>query len=43
MPSAAADDFEKLMALQQGLDATLAQTSDLEDEWLELSDRLGLD
>lgn len=31
------------MALQQELDATLAQTSDLEDEWLELSDRLGLD
>ena len=43
MASAPADDFEKLMALQQELDATLAQTSDLEDEWLELSDRLGLD
>ena len=43
MASAPADDFEKLMALQQELDATLAQTSNLEDEWLELSDRLGLD
>lgn len=43
MANAPADDFEKLMALQQELDATLAQTSDLEDEWLELSDRLGLD
>ena len=43
MASAPADDFEKLMALQQELDTTLAQTSDLEDEWLELSDRLGLD
>ena len=43
MASAPANDFEKLMALQQELDATLAQTSDLEDEWLELSDRLGLD
>ena len=43
MAGAPADDFEKLMALQQELDATLAQTSDLEDKWLELSDRLGID
>ena len=43
MAAAPADDYERLMSLQAELDQTLAQISDLEDEWLELSDRLGID
>ncbi len=43
MSAAPSDDFEALMGLQGELDETLRQISDLEDEWLELSDRLGIE
>ena len=43
MKDAPSDDFQALMDLQAQLDATLSEISGLEDEWLELSDRLGID
>lgn len=38
-----ASDYAALMAAQETLDACLAEREALEDEWLELSERLGLD
>ena len=43
MASVDASDYAALMAAQEALDACLAEREALEDEWLELADRLGLD
>lgn len=43
MGSADASDYAALMAAQEALDACLAERASLEDEWLELAERLGID
>ena len=43
MAAVDASDYAALMAAQEALDACLAEREALEDEWLELSERLGLD
>ena len=42
MAAANPSDFAALTALQEQLDAALAEQAALEDEWLELSERLGI-
>jgi hypothetical protein len=42
MAAANPSDFAALTALQGQLDAALAEQAALEDEWLELSERLGI-
>lgn len=43
MASVAPTDYEKLMSLQEELAQAEQEISDLEDEWLELSDTLGIE
>ena len=43
MAAVDASDYAALMAAQEALDACLAEREALEDEWLELSDRLGIE
>jgi len=43
MAAADPSDYEKLMSLQEELAQTEQEISDLEDEWLELSDTLGIE
>ena len=43
MAAVDASDYATLMAAQEALDACLAEREDLEDEWLELSERLGIE
>ena len=43
MGSVDASDYAALMAAQEALDVCLAERAALEDEWLELAERLGLD
>ena len=43
MAAVDASDYAALMAAQQALDACLAEREGLEDEWLELSERLGIE
>ena len=43
MGSVDASDYAALMAAQEALDACLAERAALEDEWLELAERLGID
>ena len=43
MAAVDASDYAALMAAQAALDACLAERSSLEDEWLELAERLGID
>ncbi len=43
MAKADPSDFEKLLELQNELDSCLNEISELEDEWLELSETLGID
>ena len=43
MAAVDASDYAALMAAQEALDACLAGREALEDEWLELSDRLGIE
>ena len=43
MAAADASDYAALMAAQEALDACLAERGELEDEWLELSERLGIE
>ncbi len=42
MAALPASDYEALMDAQGRLDAALAEIGALEDEWLELSERLGI-
>ena len=43
MGSVDASDYAALMAAQEALDVCLAERAALEDEWLELAERLGID
>lgn len=43
MAAVDASDYAALMAAQEALDACLAEREALEDEWLELSERLGIE
>ncbi len=43
MATVDASDYAALMAAQEALDACLAEREALEDEWLELSDRLEIE
>ncbi|MCR8908854.1 ABC transporter ATP-binding protein, partial [Thermophilibacter sp. ET337] len=43
MGSVDASDYAALMAAQEALEVCLAERAALEDEWLELAERLGLD
>ena len=43
MAAVDASDYAALMAAQEALDTCLAEREALEDEWLELSERLGID
>ena len=43
MAAVDASDYAALMAAQEALDACLTEREALEDEWLELSDRLGIE
>ncbi|WP_058270365.1 ABC-F family ATP-binding cassette domain-containing protein [Olsenella massiliensis] len=43
MAATSATDYEALMALQAELDATSGEIAGLEDEWLELAERLDID
>ena len=43
MAAVDASDYAALMAAQEALDACLAERESLEDEWLELSEKLGIE